>query len=146
MSVVYEADTQRLQAVLAIVRQATLRLEALHDRFSPDGGVALRTVAERLYQERRRRDERFPPGLFGEPAWDMLLVLFMAEEDGREMTVGEAFSAAKVHPDEGPAVIDKLVIAGLVRRCRSRRDARRIAVVLTENGVDRLSDYLADLI
>ena len=143
---VQDAETARLDAALAIVVQATARVAALSGRYLPEAGVALRAVAERLYSERRRRDAQFPPGLFGEPAWDLLLALFMAQEDGREFDLTEAYAAAKVDPREGPALIDKLAAAGLVLRSRAQRDKRCTSVVLTDHGVDRMSDYLMDLI
>ncbi|HEX9965915.1 MAG TPA: hypothetical protein VGB04_13150 [Allosphingosinicella sp.] len=109
---------------------------------SPEAGQSLRAVAERLYMERRRRDEYFPVGLFGEPAWDLLLSLFIAGDDGREVPLDEAYKAAKVDPEEGPALIDRLIDKNLVARSRKRGGS----IMLTEQGMDRLGDYLADLI
>jgi DNA-binding MarR family transcriptional regulator len=144
--VVHEGDTARLNAAVAIVVQATARVAALSGRYLPEAGVALRAVAERLYSERRRRDAQFPPDLFGEPAWDLLLALFMAQEDGRELDLTEAYAAAKIDPREGPALVNKLADAGLVLRSRTQRDKRCTSVVLTDHGADRMSDYLMDLI
>jgi DNA-binding MarR family transcriptional regulator len=145
--VVQQADSFRLEAALAIVRQATARLASLSERFSPGGGgTALGAVAERLYSDRRRRDEQFPPGLFGEPAWDLLLALFVAREDGRELGLAEAYAAAKVDPRDGPALIDKLVTVGMVLRNRAPQDGRRETVALTDEAADLLSDYLTDTI
>ena len=136
-----EADSDKIAAALAIVHQAMARIEALS--LSPgDAGLSLRAVAERLWSDRRRRDEHFPPGLFGEPAWDLLLSLFIAGDDGREVTLEEAYRSAKVDPEDGPALIDRLVDKRLVARSRTRRNS----IVLTPDGMDRLSDYLADLI
>ena len=39
---------------------------------------ALATVAQRIYRARARRAHYLPPDLFGEPAWDILLDLFVA--------------------------------------------------------------------
>jgi hypothetical protein len=39
--------------------------------------LALAAYAENLYQERRRRVRHFPQHLFAEPAWDILLDLFV---------------------------------------------------------------------
>ena len=139
---VQEIHSARLEAALAIVRQASARLAILSDPDSVEAGQSLRTVAERLYAERRRRDEFFPLGLFGEPAWDLLLSLFIAGDDGREVSLEEAYRAAKVNPEDGPALIDKLVEKDLVARSPKRRGS----IMLTPNGMDRLSDYLADLI
>ena len=137
-----EIASSRLDAVLAIIEQARLRVVLLTDPHSPEAGQLLRTVAERLYAERRKRDEYFPAALFGEPAWDLLLALFIAQDDGRHLTLTEAYAAAKVGAAEGPALIEKLVAAGLVARSHNRWNA----VLLTDQGMDRLSDYLADLV
>jgi hypothetical protein len=141
MSVVQQADSIRLEAALAIVRQASARLNALSEQFAPPGRDELRAVAERLYAERRRRDEHFPPGLFGEPAWDLLLVLYIAHEDGRDLGLDEAFAAARVEPPDGPALVERLEAAGLVQRRGAH--ARRLA--LTAPGADRLADYFTEV-
>ena len=138
----HEIHSARLEAALAIVRQASARLAVLSDPHSAEAGQSLRSVAERLYAERRRRDEYFPMGLFGEPAWDLLLSLFIAGDDGREVPLEEAYRSAKVDPEDGPALIEKLIDKNLVARSRTRRNS----IMLTDTGMDRLSDYLADLI
>jgi hypothetical protein len=140
--VVEEIDSARLEAALAILRQASVRVALLSDPLSPEIGHTLRAVAERLYAERRKRDEYFPLGLFGEPAWDLLLAMFIAHDDGRPVLLDEAYEAAKIEPRDGPALIEKLVAAGLVARSHNRGNA----IVLTDYGTDRLSDYLADLL
>ena len=137
-----EFDPERMQAALAIVRQASDRLLVLAEPDSPEAGHTLRAVAERLYAERRRRDEYFPAALFGEPAWDLLLALFIAHDEGRHVSLQEAYSAAKVDPRDGPALVDRLVDAGLVSRSHNRWNA----ILLTDQGMDRLGDYLADLV
>jgi hypothetical protein len=143
---VEQPDSARLRAALAIVRQATVRLTLLAERFSPDGGMALRTVADRLYTERRKRDAHFPSGLFGEPAWDLLLALFVAREDGRVLGLDEAYAAAQVDPGDGPALVDRLVAADMVSRGRGSLDRKSDTLVLTDLAVERLSDYLTGLI
>jgi len=142
--VVEDAETNRLEAALAIVRQASARLSALSEQYAAEE-IGLRAVAERLYAERRRRDAQFPPGLFGEPAWDLLLALFIAHEEGRDLTVAEGFEAARVPAGEGPPLVRRLEAAGLVQR-RTRNDRRRPGLALTQAGADRLADYLADVV
>jgi predicted transcriptional regulator len=137
-----EENSGRLEAALAILRQASVRVALLSDPLSPEAGHTLRAVAERLYAERRKRDEYFPAALFGEPAWDLLLALFIAHDDGRHVSLTEAFDAARIDQRSGPTVIEKLIASGLVTRSHNRGNA----ILLTEHGVDRLSDYLADLI
>lgn len=139
---VREFPSERLRQALEIIQQASVRVVVLSDPKSAEAGQSLRAVAERLYAERRRRDEFFPVGLFGEPAWDLLLSLFIAGDDGRQVPLAEAYRAAKVDPEDGPALIDRLVDKDLVARSGARRDS----IMLTDRGMDRLSDYLAELI
>jgi hypothetical protein len=139
---VEEFEPEKLQAALAIVRQASERLLILTEPESAEAGHTLRAVAERLYAERRRRDEYFPAALFGEPAWDLLLALFIAHDEGRHVSLQEAYSAAKIDAHDGPALVDRLVGAGLVSRSHNRWNA----ILLTDQGMDRLGDYLADLV
>lgn len=139
---VEDIDSARLEAALAILRQASVRVALLSDPLSPEAGQSLRAVAERLYTERRKREEYFPPALFGEPAWDLLLALFIAHDDGRHVSLTEAYDAARIDPREGPPVVEKLIAAGLVARSHNRGNA----IVLTDRGMDRLNDYLADLL
>jgi DNA-binding MarR family transcriptional regulator len=142
--VVQEVDRSNVEAVNEVLRQTIARVRALTAVISGEI-VGLRAVAERLYDERRRRDARFPPGLFGEPAWDLLLALFVAYEDGRDLTLPEAYAAARIDPAEGPALVEKLTAAGLVTERRTRQDRRRIGLGLTDLAVDRLVDYFADV-
>jgi hypothetical protein len=136
-----EADSDKIAETLAIVHQAMDRIKALS--LSPgEAGISLHAVADRLYSDRRKRDEYFPPGLFGEPAWDLLLALFVAREDGRELSMAEAFAAAGTDAAAGAAVIRKLESEDLVER--SEPDGGTIR--LTERAVERLSDYLARIL
>jgi hypothetical protein len=137
----HEADSDKIAAALAIVHQAMARIEAL-SLSSGDAGISLHAVAERLYSDRRKRDEHFPPGLFGEPAWDLLLALFIAREDGRELNLTEAFEAAGADAKAGPEVISKLESNDLVARTGPEGGTVR----LTERAVERLSDYLARIL
>ena len=137
-----EPNSDRVTAALALLEQARLRVMLLQDPHSPEAGQTLRAVAERLYAERRRRDEYFPPALFGEPAWDLLLTLFIARDDGRAVPLAEAYQAARVDARHGPTLVEKLIDSGLITRSHNRGNALR----LTDHGMDRLSDYLADLV
>lgn len=142
-----DLTSQKIEAALIIVRQATARIEALSDFPGVRApGLSLRAVAERLYCERRQRDRHFPPGLFGEPAWDMMLALFMAREEGRELHLDEAYEAAGVESGAGRALVARLEAQNMVARAPSKRAKRRQSIHLTKEAVERLTEYLAGLI
>jgi hypothetical protein len=102
-----------------------------------------RAWADRLYAERRRRDALFPPDLFGEPAWDLLLAMFTAREKGQPMILCRAYKAAGVSDTTGRRLLDKMEEEGLITRRRAPRSRKMRVVELTDAAVARLIDYLA---
>lgn len=93
------------------------------------------------YDARRERDSFFPEGLFADPAWDILLDLYVARYLGKPIGVSSACVGASVPQTTGLRWLERLVDLGLVSR--SRRDGRSITVRLTEETADRMTDLLA---
>lgn len=106
----------------------------------PDG--AARAWAEKLYAERRRRDSLFPDGLFGEPAWDLLLAMYAARDRGQQMILCRAYKAAGVSDTTGRRLLDRLEEDGLITRRQAPRSRKMRVVELTELAVERLTEYL----
>jgi hypothetical protein len=113
------------------------------DAARTDAPAIARVDAERLYAERRRRDALFPPGIFGEPAWDLLLAMFTARERGQPMILCRAYKAAGVSDTTGRRLLDRMEEEGLITRRRAPRSRKMRIVELTESAVERLADYLA---
>lgn len=99
--------------------------------------------AERLFAERRRRDALFPDELFGEPAWDLLLAMFIAREKSQAMILCKAYKAAGVSDTTGRRLLDRMEEDGLITRRRAPRSRKMRIVELTDLAVARLTDYLA---
>ena len=110
---------------------------------SEDERGRARAWADRLYAERRRRDAMFPDGLFGEPAWDLLLALFTAREKGQSVILCKAYRAAGVTDTTGRRLLDHMEEAGLITRRRAPRSRKMRIVELTDAAAERLIDYLA---
>jgi DNA-binding MarR family transcriptional regulator len=110
---------------------------------SEDEPGLARAWADRLYAERRRRDALFPDGLFGEPAWDLMLALFMAREKGQRMILCKAYRAAGVTDTTGRRLLDRMEEEGLITRRRAPRSRKMRVVELTDAAAERLIDYLA---
>ena len=102
-----------------------------------------RAWADRLYAERRRRDALFPDDLFGEPAWDLLLAMFIAREKGQPMILCKAYKAAGVSDTTGRRLLDRMEEEGLITRRRAPRSRKMRIVELTDLAVEKLVDYLA---
>jgi DNA-binding MarR family transcriptional regulator len=99
-------------------------------------------VARRLYRERRARDLLLGTALFGEPAWDMLLELYIAKAEGRRVTTMSACMASGVPPTTALRWLMKLDEAGLVRRSHDSCDARLAMVDLTDEAASRMAELL----
>lgn len=115
------------------------------DGAAPDAAeerAAARAWAERLYAERRRRDALFPDALFGEPAWDLLLAMFIARDKGQAMILCRAYRAACVSDTTGRRLLDRMEEDGLITRRRAPRSRKMRVVELTDKAVARLTDYL----
>jgi DNA-binding transcriptional ArsR family regulator len=105
--------------------------------------VKARVRAERLYAERRRRDALFPGRLFGEPAWDLLLAMFIARDKGQAMILCKAYHAAGVSDTTGRRLLDRMEEEGLITRRRAPRSRKMRIVELTDLAIELLLDYLA---
>ena len=102
-----------------------------------------RAWAERLFDERRRRDALFPDGLLGEPAWDLMLAMFIAREKGQAMILCKAYKAAGVSDTTGRRLLDRMEEEGLITRRRAPRSRKMRIVELTDSAIETLVEYLA---
>ena len=102
-------------------------------------------LAHAIYQERTRRANFFPPKLFGEPAWDILLDLYAAAESNELRSIKEACLASNVPEATALRYIEELVEYGLAQRKPDRTDKRRKYLSLTPLGERQMRDYLASM-
>lgn len=102
------------------------------------------TRAIDLYGNRRRRVKLFGPDLFGEPAWDILLDLFIATETGKQISVTSACIGAAVPLTTALRWLSMLEARRLIVRENDNKDARRSYVRLSELGRELMDQYLSD--
>jgi DNA-binding MarR family transcriptional regulator len=102
-------------------------------------------AAEDMYRERRRRSEFLPQELFGEPAWDILLDLYIAEKKNERVSVTSACIGSQVPCTTGLRWLQVLEELGLVERERDERDGRRWFVRITDGGYARMTRCMAAL-
>ena len=102
------------------------------------GGSLEPLQAAVLYRDRRRRDQIFGDGLFGEPSWDIMLDLYRAYERDERVSVTSACIAAACPSTTALRHLARLECAGLIERYPDTTDTRRVFVRLSELGRDRM--------
>ena len=140
-------------AAVSLVRDLSARLSAVVEELGDhvgtvgmngtDRAASPIATARRLAAERRERRRFLPEDLFHEPAWDMLLALYLAHHERRVMNVKTLVAAADAPITTSQRWIDHLAKAGLVTRVTDPVDRRRIEVSLSETALKSLNGYLA---
>lgn len=101
-------------------------------------------LARQTYDDRRRRTKIFrSEDLFGEPAWDILLDLFIAAKERRRVSVTSACIGSAVPSTTALRWITILERQGLLMREADPGDARRVYVKLSAHGYTAMLEYFA---
>ena len=90
---------------------------------------------------RRMRDRFFPPDLFADPAWDILLDLKAAGQEGQHVSVSSLCIAAAVPPTTALRWITAMTESGMLVRRQDPADARRVFIALSDETSAKLDDY-----
>jgi DNA-binding MarR family transcriptional regulator len=137
-----ERDVEALHRLLGKLRFGHL---PANDEDGTSGSThgELEQRARALLESRRRRTAIFGPQMFAEPAWDMLLVLYV-NSGGRRQTqtsLGELSGATR---STAMRWIDFLAVRDLIQRDEHPTDRRRNFVSLTEKGRQLLDLYFSE--
>lgn len=136
------AEARRLLSLLADA-QAGAPAEAEPEasmRGSPPAELLSRARA--ILEGRRRREALFGKTIFGEPAWEMLLLLYLGASESRR-TLGRLGELAGISKSTALRWIDYLDRQELVRREPHPTDKRAVFVELTKKGRQSLDLYLS---
>lgn len=112
-----------------------LRLAQYHVLMDDDEHRA--QIAIKLLADRYARYVLFPGKLFDEYAWNMLLHLFIARQNGEEMSESKLIAQVNVSTREGQRWLYQLAKDGQIEPRAIRQD-----VVLTSDASNRLRKYL----
>ena len=96
-----------------------------------------------LLLARRARDELLGEDLFSDPAWDLLLHLYVESAAGKQVAISGLCSAAKVRPTTGLRWINLLVDAGLLEKSDDPEDARIVFVGFATGADESIHHILA---
>ncbi|BDI61066.1 winged helix DNA-binding protein [Qipengyuania nanhaisediminis] len=101
-------------------------------------------LARKIYAVRRRRAAIFGNAeMFGEPAWDILLDLYIAHVDGKPVSVSSACIGSAAPPTTGLRWLGVLAEQELVLREHDPQDQRRVLVRLTDRGLEAMDEFFA---
>lgn len=99
-------------------------------------------LARQAYALRRNRAAIFGnPELFGEPAWDILLDLYIAHAEAKPVSVSSACIGSASPPTTGLRWLGVLAEEGLVVRENDPEDNRRVLVRLTRQGITAMERF-----
>lgn len=101
--------------------------------------------ARMLLAIRRLRDQLFPQQLLGEPSWNILLDLYVADIEDRPISVSSACLASAAPATTGLRHLDFLVEQGLVVREADKTDKRRIFVKLSPGTRSAFESFMKRL-
>lgn len=82
--------------------------------------------------------------LFGEPAWDMLLDLFIRQGEGGLLPMSSLCLSADIPHSSAMKLIQRLCDAGLLERLPDPRDGRRSLIRISPDTGHRLRAYFAE--
>ena len=102
----------------------------------------LLALARRIKAARNARDTFFHPDLFADPAWDMMLALYIAEGDGCRLKVSDLCNESGVPKTTALRWIERLVELGMARKRRHPLDGRAIFVEIDRETTRKLTAYL----
>lgn len=94
--------------------------------------VRAATLARRYLASRRRRAELLNTAMFADPAWDILLDLFVSAAEGRRVSVSSACLASGVATSTALRWVSQLEREGLIARAPDPHDGRRTFLVLND--------------
>lgn len=100
------------------------------------------SLAKEEYRYRRARDEYLDPSLFGEPAWDLLLDLFIQRAQGRLVSISSAAIAAGVPTTTALRWIGLLEQRNQIRRVDCPTDKRVSWIELTDEAFESVASSL----
>lgn len=123
----------------AAVNTLSARHEAPVDRSN------LVNLAKKIREVRAVRAAVFAPELFGEPAWDLLLALYIAQGEQYRLNLTAACAGSNVPESTALRWLSSLGEAGLIQYQSNPTDARSRYVALSGAGV-AMMDHLMKLV
>lgn len=105
----------------------------------------LRGHADQIRRTRELRHKLFDRNLFGEPAWDILLTLYVIDADQRRLSTRDLSKHANLALTTALRWLDYLEEQDLITRKTNPFDRRVVYVELSNKGRVAMDHYLVDI-
>ncbi|GAA0638429.1 MAG: hypothetical protein A2792_12935 [Sphingomonadales bacterium RIFCSPHIGHO2_01_FULL_65_20] len=99
-------------------------------------------AASRYLKLRSQRDAIAGPSLLSDPAWDMLLDLFVGHITGRDVSVTSACVASRRPATTSLRYIERMAKQGLIRREKDCNDNRKVYLRMTEKAFRAVAKWI----
>lgn len=106
--------------------------------------LAVQNVQTTVRRRQLRRQLLGHADLFGEPAWDMLLDLFIHECEGRLLSMSSLCVAAGIPTSSAMRLVLRMCDAGLIERIPDVFDRRRSLMRIAPDVAHRMQAYFAE--
>lgn len=98
-------------------------------------------LVRRIIRQRQLRSRFFPPDMFADPVWDMLLDLTAAAAEHSRVSVTSLCIASGVPPTTALRWITQMNDAGLIQRLEDSTDRRRAFITLSDASMGSMARY-----
>jgi DNA-binding MarR family transcriptional regulator len=139
------ADPVSAKCVVEILNGKNPRFEPALHSVEPSQKILL-AEARRLARRRHTRTKFLPEYVFGEPVWDVLIDLYIAEGIERRISVSSACLAAGVPPTTALRYITMMTVKGIIVRTPSLTDERIVYLSLSAETRTSINRYLAAIL
>ena len=133
-----------LEELCARIEQLEAEIRKPAARRGPWSEEKLVRTARHILAARQRRGRVLNPALFSEPAWDMLLELFISYAAGRRVATSSLSTVSNTPQSTGLRWLGVLERNGLTKRSELRHDRRYAMVELTPKGYELMCDVLSE--
>jgi len=118
----------------------------LFDRRDAEDTGPRTLIAEWLYRSRQERPGAEDSRLFGEPAWDMLLDLYVHQAKGLSTSITGACIGSHAPPTTALRYVELLHDQGWIEKIPDESDRRRSFLALTLTATRRLDRHFDQLL
>lgn len=141
------SDVRAAAGVTSAHQEIHISATDVSDMWAEPEDARIASVAQDLYNERRRRDRVFScyPGAINDHTYDLLLYLFSARYFRHQVGVMSACHASGATSTTGLRHLARLVELGLVVRLDDPLDGRKQNVALTAQGTQKMREFLSGI-